>query len=341
MEEVFKNSTYGFSLKQSLIAQEPCSPRDKSRLLVVERSTGCLRQGVFSDIVSFFQEGDCLVLNNTKVIKARITGEKETGAKIEILLLKEEKKGLWECLLNPLKRVKENTKIFFPQGFQAVVRGKTQTGLIRLEFFPEKVASLMEAAGETPVPPYVKKKSKLKKYQTVYAKKAGAVAAPTAGLHFTNRLINKIKQKGVKVAYLTLHCGLGTFRPVKKEDIRHHDMAPEYLELSLAAAKTINQAKKNKRKIYAVGTTAVRSLESAATTKGKLKPFLGMTGLYIVPGYKFTVVDGLITNFHTPFSSNLILVSAFSSLNLIKKAYHYAEKEKFRFFSFGDAMLIL
>lgn len=337
----FKASVYNFKLPEKLIAQEPHSPRDKSRLLVVNRGSNKFTEKVFKDITCFFQKGDCLVLNNTKVIKARIFGKKDTGAKIEVLLVKEVESGLWECLLRPVRRVKLESNIFFAREYQAKVKGRSSSGLFYLQFYPKQLQDLIKYAGRTPLPPYIKKKARLSQYQTTYAKKAGAVAAPTAGLHFTKELLQKIKAKGVEIVYITLHCGLGTFIPVKVEDIREHNMFPEYLELSSEAAIAVNKAKKNKKKVFAVGTTVVRSLESAVQFKSKLYPFFGPTNLYITPGYKFKVVDRLITNFHTPLSTNLILVSSFACPSLINKAYSYAKRKNFRFFSFGDAMLIL
>ncbi|MCF7871074.1 MAG: tRNA preQ1(34) S-adenosylmethionine ribosyltransferase-isomerase QueA, partial [Candidatus Omnitrophica bacterium] len=266
---------------------------------------------------------------------------KDTGAKIEIFLLQNLKKGLWQCLVKPARRAKIGSKIFFEENFQAEVKKRTEKGLFRIQFYPQKIKGLIESIGKTPLPPYIKKESALKNYQTVYAKKKGAVAAPTAGLHFTKELLNKIKKKGVKIIYLTLHCGLGTFQPIKKEDIRDHQMAEEYVEVPKEAAEIINNAKKEKKKIFAAGTTAVRSLESAASENKKVKKYIGQTSLYITPGYDFKAVDGLITNFHTPLSTNLVLVSSFSSPQLIKKAYRYAKENQFRFFSFGDAMLII
>jgi len=337
----FKSSSYDFSLPDELIAQRPHRPRDKSRLLVVERRQGRLTEKVFSDIVSFLEEGDCLVLNNTKVIKARVWGKKESGAKIEFLLLREAEDGCWECLARPAKRIKQASRIFFQNGCQAEIKNRSSSGLFYLKFSSGGAQSLIEASGEAPLPPYIKKNSDLEDYQTVYAKEAGAVAAPTAGLHFTRPLIEEIKNKGVRVVYVTLHCSLATFRPVKAKDIRDHKMSEEYVELNKKVADTINNAKRKKKKVFAVGTTSVRTLESAARGSAEVKPFSGPTGLYILPGYKFKVVDALLTNFHTPLSTNLILVASFSSLGLIKQAYSHAQAKKFRFFSFGDAMLIL
>ncbi len=340
-KDVYRAANYNFSISEELIAQEPMRPRDKSRLLVLERKSGQLREKVFEEIIEFFQKDDCLVFNNTKVFKARIFGKKDTGAKIEVFLLQTLRKGLWQCLMNPAKRIKTGSKIFFSGNFEAEVKEKTERGLFVIQFYPKNTEELIENIGKTPLPPYIKKESDLNNYQTVYAKKKGAVAAPTAGLHFTKKLINKLQKKGVNIVYLTLHCGLGTFQPIKKEDIRGHRMAEEYVEITKKAAEIINNAKREKKKIFAVGTTAVRSLESGAGKNKKVKEYLGQTSLYITPGYNFKGVDALITNFHTPLSTNLVLVSSFSSPQLIKKAYRYAQVNQFRFFSFGDAMLII
>lgn len=339
-KDLFKAVNYDFKVPEELIAQKPAQPRDSSRLLVLKRKNSQLLDKKFKDILSFFQKGDCLVLNNTKVIKARIFGQKETGAKIEVLLIKELERGCWECLIKPAKRVKKGNKILFKKGYAAEIREKTSAGLYWLQFIPEKVENLIKVSGQTPLPPYIKKKSSLDMYQTVYAKKTGAIAAPTAGLHFTEELIERIKNRGVNIIYVTLHCSLGTFRPVKAKNIQNHLMEKEFIEITSKAAEEVNKAKKNGKKIFAVGTTAVRSLESASQ-EGCLKPFWGETSLYITPGYQFKMVDALLTNFHTPLSTNLILVTAFSSLELIKQAYAYAQAKKFRFFTFGDAMLIL
>lgn len=339
-KSLFQASSYDFSLPGYLIAQEPCRPRDKSRLLVADRAGGFFQEKVFKEIISFFQKGDALVLNNTKVVQARLLGKKESGGRVEALLINKTAAGIWECLLKPAKRIKLESGVIFSQKYRAVVKKRTQSGLFQLKFYPEDTEALIAESGKTPLPPYIKKDAKPRDYQTVYAQKSGAVAAPTAGLHFTKPLIEKIRKKGVRIVCITLHCSLATFRPVKAEDIRKHPMAQEYVEISPRAAAIINKAKKEKRKVFAVGTTAVRSLESAVCGF-RVKPFLGPTGLYITPGYKFKVVDALITNFHTPLSTNLILVSAFASLKFIRQAYSYARQENFRFFSFGDAMLIL
>jgi S-adenosylmethionine:tRNA ribosyltransferase-isomerase len=340
-KDLFKASSYDFKIPEHLIAQSPKSPRDESRILVLERKTGCLTEKKFKEIINFFQKGDCLVLNNTKVFKARIFGKKDSGAKIEVFLLKELEEGYWQCLIKPAKRAKITSKIFFGDSYQAEVLDRDSQGLFILKFYPTQIDNLVKSRGEVPLPPYIKRRSRLEDYQTVYAKKPGAVAAPTAGLHFTKNLLGKLEKKGVKIVYLTLHCGLATFRPIKKEDIRDHPMAKEYIEVSTEAAEIINKVKKENKRIFAVGTTAVRSLESAAISNLEVRAYSGQTGLYITPGYKFKAVDALITNFHTPLSTNLVLVSSFSSLKLIKKAYDYSQKSKFRFFSFGDAMLII
>jgi len=345
-KDIFNRSHYDYQIPEILIAQEPAVPRDSCRLLMVDKGKGTVGEGIFKDIIDFFHQGDILVLNNTRVIKARLRGKKENGGKLEVLLLKKIRKGAWEVLVKPGKRARIGNKIIFDEGnLSAVIVDRTPQGSRIFEFSPPDLEDFLEEAGEVPLPPYIKKEvSDSSVYQTVYAKKGGAVAAPTAGLHFTNQLIEKLKRKGVKIVYVTLHCGLATFRPVKTEDIREHKIESEWVEILPRTAKAINQAKIEGNRIIAVGTTAVRTLESAAflDSKGicRVKPCSGETNLYIVPGYKFKIIDTLITNFHTPCSTNLILVSSLCGLSLSKESYAYAKRRKFRFFSFGDAMLI-
>jgi S-adenosylmethionine:tRNA ribosyltransferase-isomerase len=297
--------------------------------------------------VNFINPGDALVLNDTKVIKAKLTGHKYSGAKIEVLLVKEKHPGVYEVLLNPAKRLKIGDSIIFrPANFSAKVLDKKPCGISVIEFSPPDIAANLEKLGRPPLPHYIKKDiDDFAKYQTVYAKKEGAIAAPTAGLHFSPQLLSQLEAKGAKIAYVTLHCGLATFRPVTSEDIRNHKIETETIEVSNNVAQEVNQAKKEGFKVIAVGTTSIRSLESASFTdpegKAQLKPFGGETNLYITPGYKFKITDTVLTNFHTPCSTNLILISSFCGLTLLKQAYDYALREKFRFFSFGDAMLIV
>ena len=344
----FKLSAYEFSLPKSLIAQAPVSPRDNCRLLVVSRRESTIKETNFKSIVDFFQGGDVLVLNDTKVIKARLFANKETGAKLDILLLREKQIGVWEALLRPARRARINDKlIFYDSQLTARVIATTNQGGRVLEFSPGKdLRQYLERTGKVPFPHYIKRVSEdISDYQTIYAKNEGAVAAPTAGLHFTSDIISELERRGVKIVYITLHCGLGTFRPVKAADIREHKMEPEWLEISHQAQKTINMAKKNAKRIVAVGTTAVRALEAVSffDSKGlpKVKHFSGEINLYIVPGHKFKIVDALITNFHTPCSTNLIFVSSFAPLALIQESYTFAKSHNFRFYSFGDAMLVV
>jgi len=345
IDDIFNISQYNFKIPTELIAQEPANPRDSCQLLVLDRKDSSLKTRVFSDIVDYLREGDVLVLNNTKVIKARLQAKRSSGAKIEILLLEEKETGIWEALVKPGKRARVGETINFSGGdYKVKIIDKTASGSRILDFNPLDVDDFIAKTGAVPLPPYIKKEVKdPNDYQTIYAKHKGAVAAPTAGLHFTPGLIKKIEEKGVKVLYITLHCSLATFRPVKCEDIREHLIESERVEITPLVAKSINQAKKNRQRIIAVGTTAIRSLESAVSQdKGSwIKAFSGSTSLYITPGYKFKVVDVVITNFHTPSSTNLILVSAFAKLSLIRQSYTYAKDKEFRFYSFGDAMLII
>ncbi len=344
-KDIFNVSRYNFQIPKSLIAQELAIPRDSCRLLVLDRKNSSLKIRVFRDIVDYFKEGDILILNNTKVIRAKLLAKRNSGAKLEILLLSEKERGVWQALVKPGKRARVGETISFEGGdYRAKIISKTPGGSRILDFRPLDVDECLRGIGAVSLPPYIKKEIRdPDDYQTVYAKRKGAVAAPTAGLHFTPELIKKIEEKGIKILYITLHCGLATFRPVKCEDIRNHPIASERVEVDPLVAKSINKAKKNQQRIIAVGTTTVRSLETAASLgKGSLiKAFFGPTNLYITPGYKFKVVDALITNFHTPSSTNLILVSAFAKPSQIRQSYTYAKGKKFRFYSFGDAMLIL
>ena len=353
-KDIFDVQHYDFGISRELIAQEPASPRDSSRLMMLNRKSSVIKEGIFRDVVDYLQPGDLLVLNNTKVIKARLIGKRAGGGRVEVLLLKKVKEGIWEALAKPGKRAKINDIIIFEKGVQAKVIAKTEQAARILDFCflrsspPEAdgIESFLEQSGKVPLPPYIKKEvNSPQDYQTIYAEKQGAIAAPTAGLHFTKDLINKIKNKGVEIVYVTLHCGLATFRPVKTEDIRDHKIEAERVEVSSAPAEAINKAKLAKKRIIAVGTTAIRTLESAAVDAGKgiftIKPFYGETSLYITPGYKFKIIDAVITNFHTPASTNLILISSFCGLEPLCQCYIRAAASKFRFYSFGDAMLIV
>lgn len=341
-KDLFCKSSYYYDLPKNLIAQQPVEPRDSSRLLIFCRENEQIRDEHFYDIVNFLKKGDVLVINNTKVLPARIFGYKDTGAKIEVLLQKRIDLKKWEIIARPFKRLKIGTEIHFSKDLTAIVRQKGEYGECEIEFnyqgiFEER---LMEV-GQIPLPPYIHEKLKNKeRYQTVYAKIEGSSAAPTAGLHFTKDLLEKIKEKGVEIVEVLLHVGLGTFRPVKETSILNHQMHSEYIEMSEENATKINLAKKEGRRIIAVGTTSVRVLESCADKDGQIIPAKKDTSIFIYPSYKFKVIDGLITNFHLPESTLIMLVSAFAGYDQTMRLYSHAVKEKYRFFSFGDAMFI-
>lgn len=334
-----------YELPEELIAQEPLPERDKSRLMVVHRDTRSFEHRIFENVVDYLEEGDCLVLNDTKVIPARLLGtRKDTGGKIEFVLLKRIEKDKWEILVKPGRRAKIGSEFTFGDGrLQAKVLDYTDAGGRIVEFYYEGVfEQILDELGKMPVPPYIKKELEDKdRYQTVYARKPGSAAAPTAGFHFTERLLKKIEQKGVKVCYITLHVGLGTFRPVKEEKVEEHKMHQEYFEINEETARIINATKQQGKRVIAVGTTSTRTLETVADENGLVKSRSGWTDLFIYPGYRFKVVDGLITNFHLPESTLLMLVCAFADKKLIMSAYKEAIRERYRFYSFGDAMLIV
>lgn len=339
-----KTSDFYYDLPQELIAQDPLEDRSSSRLMLLDKETGEFSHKVFRDIIDYLQPGDCLVLNNTKVIPARIIGEREgTGARIELLLLKRKSGDVWETLVKPGKKAKPGTKISFGGGLlHAVVEEVVEDGnrLVRFEYegiFEE----ILDQLGQMPLPPYITHELKDKnRYQTVYARYEGSAAAPTAGLHFTKELLEQIKEKGVAVAGVTLHVGLGTFRPVKVEDVTKHHMHEEFYQVTEEAAALINQTKKQGGRVVCVGTTSCRTIESASDEAGVVHAGSGNTGIFIYPGYRFKVLDALITNFHLPESTLLMLVSALAGKEHIMNAYEEAVKEKYRFFSFGDAMFI-
>ncbi len=340
-----KKSDFYFDLPQELIAQDPLEDRSSSRLLMLHKETGEIRHHVFRDVTDYLGEGDCLVLNNTKVIPARLLGQKaDTGAAVEVLLLKRKNANVWETLVRPGKKCRPGTRLSFGDGMlQAQVLDVVEEGnrLIRFEYegiFEE----VLDKLGEMPLPPYITHKLQDKnRYQTVYAKYEGSAAAPTAGLHFTNELLEAIEKKGVKIAYVTLHVGLGTFRPVKEDDILAHHMHSEYYEITDEAADIINAAKANGGRIICVGTTSCRTVESAADENGFVQSGCGNTEIFIYPGYQFKVLDCLITNFHLPESTLVMLVSALAGREQVLHAYEEAIAEKYRFFSFGDAMFII
>lgn len=337
---VLKLSDYDYYLPEELIAQEPAEPRDTSRLMLVNRKTGEINITIFREIKNYLKAGDVLVLNNTKVIPARLYGKKETGAKIEVLLLKKIGEGKYEALLKPGKRAKIGTKIHFLEDIYAEVVNRNEEGIFVLKFSQEDLDKILPEIGNIPLPPYIKKPiDDPNKYQTVYAQKEGAVAAPTAGLHFTEELLKTLEEMGVEILYITLHVGLGTFRPVVVEDITKHKLDPEYFEVSDEVAEKINKAKEERRRVIAVGTTVTRVLEAQGRS-GKVEPGSGLVDLFIYPGFEFKIIDGLITNFHLPKSTLLMLVAAFMGYDLMKKAYNKAIEERMRFYSFGDAMFI-
>jgi len=337
---VLKLSDYDYYLPEELIAQEPAEPRDTSRLMLVNRKTGEINITIFREIKNYLKAGDVLVPNNTKAIPARLYGKKETGAKIEVLLLKKIGEGKYEALLKPGKRAKIGTKIHFLEDIYAEVVERNEEGIFVLKFSQEDLDKILPEIGNIPLPPYIKKPiDDPNKYQTVYAQKEGAVAAPTAGLHFTEELLKTLGEMGVEILYITLHVGLGTFRPVVVEDITKHKLDPEYFEVSDEVAEKINKAKEERRRVIAVGTTVTRVLEAQGRS-GKVEPGSGLVDLFIYPGFEFKIIDGLITNFHLPKSTLLMLVAAFMGYDLMKKAYNKAIEERMRFYSFGDAMFI-
>jgi len=339
-----KVSEFNFYLPEKLIAQHPLKERDASRLMVLDKKTGEIEHKIFHDIIDYLNPGDTLVLNNTRVLPDRLIGEKEgTGGKIEFLLLKRIEGDKWECLAKPGRRAKIGTKFIFGNGkLKCEVIDIADEGNRIIEFSYNGIfEEVLDELGEMPLPPYITEKLEDKeRYQTVYSKEEGSAAAPTAGLHFTEKLLNEIKNKGVNIAYLTLHVGLGTFRPVKVEDTDDHVMHSEFYQLDEENARIINETKKRGNKIISVGTTSTRTLETIGDENGFVRAQSGWTDIFIYPGYKFKVVDQLITNFHLPESTLIMLVSALAGKENIMRAYNEAVKDKYRFFSFGDAMFI-
>lgn len=341
--ELLKSDFY-FDLPQELIAQDPLEDRSSSRLLTLDKTTGAVGHHIFREIVDYLHPGDCLVLNNTKVIPARLLGQREeTGAHVEVLLLKRRENDVWETLVKPGKKCKPGTRLVFGDGLlRARVLETVEEGnrLIRFEY--EGIwEEVLDRLGEMPLPPYITHKLQDKnRYQTVYAKYEGSAAAPTAGLHFTKELLSQIEAKGVKVVYVTLHVGLGTFRPVKEDNVLDHHMHSEYYQVTEETAKVINDTKAAGGRVICVGTTSCRTVESAADEEGRVIPGADNTEIFIYPGYKFKVLDGLITNFHLPESTLVMLVSALAGREHVLAAYEEAIRERYRFFSFGDAMYI-
>lgn len=339
-----KTSDFYYDLPQELIAQDPLEDRSSSRLLVLNRETGERRHGVFREIGEFLNPGDCLVVNNTKVIPARLMGVKEeTGAGIEVLLLKRCEDNVWETLVKPGKKARPGARISFGDGLLVgEVLEVVEEGNRRIRFTYEGIfEEILDRLGQMPLPPYITHQLKDKnRYQTVYARHEGSAAAPTAGLHFTPELLKEIEEKGVKLAHVTLHVGLGTFRPVKVEDVTQHHMHSEFYVVEEEQARLINEAKAAGGRVICVGTTSCRTLESAAGENGLLRAGSGWTDIFIYPGYRFQMMDALITNFHLPESTLLMLVSAFAGKEQVMAAYEEAVRERYRFFSFGDAMFI-
>lgn len=336
---------FNFYLPEELIAQDPLEDRSSSRLLVLDKETGDLEHKVFKDIIDYLREGDCLVINNTKVIPARLIGEREgSGAKVELLLLKRQENDVWETLVKPGKKAKTGDRISFGGGLLVgEIIKVVDEGNRLVKFYYEGIfEEILDKLGQMPLPPYITHQLKDKnRYQTVYAKYEGSAAAPTAGLHFTKELLEQIAAKGITIANVTLHVGLGTFRPVKVENILEHHMHSEFYHIEEEEAKKINNTKMNGGRIICVGTTSCRTVESAAGEDGMVKPGSGNTEIFIYPGYKFKVLDALITNFHLPESTLIMLVSALAGREHVLHAYDVAVKERYRFFSFGDAMLIV
>lgn len=348
-----KLSQFNFNLPEELIAKHPSANRDESRLMVVHRDTGKIEHKLFKDLMDYVDDGDVMIMNNTKVFPARMYGNKEkTGAKIEVFLLRELNREslLWDVLVDPARKIRIGNKLYFGEDDSLVAevidnttsRGRTLRFLFdgTYEEFKKTITEL----GETPLPKYIKRDVEPEdeeRYQTIYAKEEGAVAAPTAGLHFSRELMKRLELKGVNFAEVTLHVGLGTFRPVEVEDLTKHKMDSEQVIISEKCANIVNDAKKKKKKVFAVGTTSMRAIETSVSTDGLLKPYDGWTNKFIFPPYDFSIADALITNFHTPLSTLLMMISAFAGHDLMMEAYEQAIKEKYRFYSYGDAMLII
>lgn len=347
---IMKLSNFDYTLPKDLIAQYPSKVRGDDRLLIVNRKENTFQEKRFAEIDNYFKKGDLLVLNNTKVIPARIFGKRKTGGKVEVFIVDKTKKPI-EVLLRPSARIKENEKILLESGDEAKILGRTEIG--RFVEFSKDLSKILGECGHVPLPPYIERGDEpedRRRYQTVYAEREGATASPTAGLHFTKETLDKLKKKGVEVAYITLHVSYGTFAPVKEENIENHKMHSEFYHISKEDVIIINKARNNKSRIFSCGTTSLRTLETCADNfiqsahayeETHFKEFEGFTKLFIYPGYKFKMVDALITNFHLPKSTLLLLTSAFAGKDLLFKAYDYAIKNKFRFFSYGDAMLII
>ncbi len=338
-----KTSDFFYDLPEELIAQTPIEPRNSSRLLKLSRESGGVEHSIFSDLGQYLKEGDCLILNNTRVLPARIFGVRDTGAVVEFVLLKQIETSLWECLAGPGKKAKQGNRFTFSDRLRAEVYDVLPDGNRIMKFESDgEFFECLDEVGQMPLPPYIKEKLQDKeRYQTVYSKELGSAAAPTAGLHFTPEMLDQLKESGINIGYVTLHVGLGTFRPVKAEEITDHHMHTEHYVIPKETADLINETKKNGGRVICVGTTSCRTLESAATFFGEIKQCSGDTDIFIYPGYEFKCMDGLITNFHLPESTLIMLVSAFAGYDNTMNAYKTAVEERYRFFSFGDAMLII
>lgn len=335
---------YDFYLPEKLIAQKPSERRDHSRLLVLSKESGNIEHKYFYECLDFLKPNDLIIFNDTKVLPARLFGSKVSGGKVEVMLLNEIATGIWECLAKPGKKLKEGTQILFSHGLEGIVEDDTEFGGKTIKFNMQGIEFLeaIDKIGELPLPPYIKEKPEdYGRYQTVYAQNVGAVAAPTAGLHFTEELLDKINAKGVETSFITLHVGLGTFRPVQVETIEEHKMHSEFYSISKETVEAIKKCRENNGRVIAVGTTVVRTLETIANLNDELTPTSGWTDIFIYPGYNFKIVDGLFTNFHLPKSTLVMLVSAFAGKEKVMNAYSEAVTEEYRFFSFGDGMLIL
>jgi len=340
-------SEFEFEIPENLIAQNPTKTRDACKLMVVDKQTGDIQHKIFSDIVPLFNKGDVLVLNNTKVFPARLYATKDKSeAKVEVFLLRELENDLWEAMVKPARKVRIGNKLIFNRNISCDVIDNTVSGgrVLRFEYNVDSLYPFIDKQGLSPLPPYIKRESTpqdKKNYQTVYASERGSVAAPTAGLHFSEKLLKKIKERGVKIIYITLHIGLGTFRPILVEDLTRHHMDSEYYDIPIGTADVINQAKSKKKKIWTVGTSTNRALETVVVQGFEITSKRGWTDKFIYPPYKFQMCDRIITNFHQPKSTLMMLVAAFSSKDIILNAYQEAIKKKYRFYSYGDAMLLL
>jgi S-adenosylmethionine:tRNA ribosyltransferase-isomerase len=342
----YKLADFDYPLPEKYIAQYPAPRRDRSKLMVIDKETGKIEHKIFSNIVEYFRKNDLIILNNTKVFPARLYASKDkTDARVEVFLLRELENELWEVMVRPARKVRIGNKLMFTKNVFCDVIDNTISGgrVVRFEYEGDNFYEIIDRIGTSPLPPYIKRPAEAKdkkRFQTVYADERGAVAAPTAGLHFTQDLLNRLKAKGVRIEYTTLHIGLGTFRPVQVEDLNRHQMDSEYFEVSPKTAMAINETKKKRRKVFAVGTSSVRGLETVAVSGFQVSPKRGWTDKFIYPPYNFKMVNGIITNFHQPKSTMLMMISAFSDRDLIMKAYREAKKHNYRFLSYGDAMFV-